>query len=294
LFAGGGAAISEHTGWRCFGIVPFFPEAALLPAEDSLALRAPGGAGIEASEARDRAKIAVPLLPHIANFDDLDPLRLEPGVELVMIRPGKPLPRDADLVILPGSKATLADLAAMRREGWDVDLLAHHRHGGRVLGLCGGFQMLGRTITDPAGREGPPGAASGLGLLAVDTRLDGDKRLVAAVGIDLATGLAVRGFEMHIGQTTGSGLARPMLDLADRPDGAISADGRVAGCYLHGLFASDGFRRAFLARLGATGMIAYEATIERVLDALADHLTRHLDLDAILAAARPPHLSRAA
>ncbi|HTV87495.1 MAG TPA: cobyric acid synthase [Stellaceae bacterium] len=293
LFDGGVAAIGAHTGWRCFGVVPFFADAALLPAEDSLALRDPEAMPRRSSVAKgERLKIAVPLLPHIANFDDLDPLRAEPGVELVIVRRGRPLPRDAALVILPGSKATLADLAALRREGWDIDLLAHHRCGGHVLGLCGGFQMLGRTVADPDGREGPREEAPGLGLLDIATVLGGDKRLIATGGIEIASGLAVHGYEMHLGRTTGRGLAAAMLNLDGRPDGAVSADGRIAGCYLHGLFAADEFRRAFLARLGAAGDATYEATIERVLNGLADHLERHLDIAALLAAARSPSLSR--
>ena len=213
----------------------------------------------------------------------------------MLVRPGQLLPRDAVLVILPGSKATLADLAFLRREGWDIDILAHRRHGGHILGLCGGYQMLGRHITDPDGSEGAPGAAPGLGLLDVETVLGGDKRLAEAAGVELATGTKVRGYEMHLGVTGGAGLARPMLDLGGRPDGAVSADGRVAGCYLHGLFASASFRRAFLARLGVMGgAIEYEAMVESVLDGLADHLERHLDLAALLAAARPPRLTRAA
>jgi adenosylcobyric acid synthase len=313
LFAGGVAAIGQRTGLACFGIVPYFADASLLPAEDSLALtphplplpvRAERGRCCDSSpsprgrrEAHlggKRIKIAVPLLPRIANFDDLDPLRLEPAVELVLVRRGTPLPRDADLVILPGSKATLADLAFLRAQGWDIDILAHRRHGGHVLGLCGGYQMLGRQIADPEGQEGTPGDMPGLGLLDVATVLGGDKQLVAAGGREIAGGAEVRGYEMHLGLTEGPGSARPMLDLGGRPDGAVSTDGRVAGCYLHGLFACDAFRHAFLARLGGCGSAAYEARIESVLDALADHLERHLDLAALLAAARPPQLNQAA
>jgi adenosylcobyric acid synthase len=234
-------------------------------------------------------------LPHIANFDDLDPLAAEPGVELVLVRAGRPLPREACLVIVPGSKATLADLAALRREGWDIDLLAHARQGGRVLGLCGGYQMLGRWIADPEGREGPAGGAAGLGLLDIETVLGGDKRLAETAGTEIASGAPVQGYEMHLGVTSGPGLARPMLDLGGRPDGAVSADGKIAGCYVHGLFAGDGFRRAFLGRIGAeVGDQSYEATIEATLDGLADHLERHLDIAALLAAARPPRFTRAA
>ena len=236
----------------------------------------------------------MPVLPHIANFDDLDPLRAEPGVELVMVQPGRPLPRDAALLILPGSKATLADLDFLRREGWDLDILAHRRHGGRILGLCGGYQMLGRTIADPLGIEGRAATVPGLGLLDVDTMLGIQKRLQSVTGIELATGLPVTGYEMHLGTTTGPGLERPLLQLAGRNDGAVSADGLVAGCYLHRLFASDPFRASFLTRLGAvSGDFAYEHQVEVTLNALADHLERHLDLSALLAAARPPGFTSA-
>jgi adenosylcobyric acid synthase len=326
LFNGGIAAIGARTGLRSFGTVPFFPVVSLLPAEDSLALAPlgnplppPGGEGRVGGASPQQAvavtpsphpspprgrgrinaakhplKIAVPVLPRIANFDDLDPLRAEPGVEIVMVRPGRPLPRDAALVILPGSKATIADLDFLRREGWDIDILAHRRQGGRILGLCGGYQMLGRTIADPLGSEGRKATMRGLGLLDIDTVLGAEKRLASTSGTELATGMPVTGYEMHLGTTTGPGLERPMLLLAGRSDGAVSADGDVAGCYLHGLFASDPFRCSFLARLGAaSGGIAYEHQVETIVDALADHLERHLDLSALLAAARPPRLTSA-
>jgi adenosylcobyric acid synthase len=239
-------------------------------------------------------RIGVPVLPRIANFDDLDPLRAEPGVELVMVQPGRPLPRDAALVILPGSKATLADLDFLRREGWDIDILAHRRHGGHILGLCGGYQMLGRTIADPLGVEGNAATVPGLGLLDVDTVLGVEKRLQSIAGVELATGLPVNGYEMHLGATTGLGLGRPMLELEGRSDGAVSADGLVAGCYLHQLFANDRFRASFLAQLGAASSdFAYEHQVEVTLDALADHLESHLDLTALLAAARPPGFTSA-
>jgi len=292
LFDGGIEALSERTGLRCFGVVPFFGDAALLPAEDSLALvrRTPSEGGRSGG-----VRIAVPLLPHIANFDDLDPLRAEPGVELVMVSPGQPLPRDAALVILPGSKATIGDLEFLRREGWDIDVLAHRRQGGRILGLCGGYQMLGRTIADPLGIEGRKHTVDGLGLLEVDTVLGGAKRVVQASEVEGLTGMPVDGYEMHIGSTSGPGLDRPMLRLTGGADGCVSHDGRVAGCYLHGLFASDPFRSAFLEGLGAgSSELCYEQQVETTLDELADHLEHSLDLAALLAAARPPRLTPAA
>ena len=279
LFAGAIAVIGARTGLPCLGIVPYAPAALRLPAEDSVALD-------DVAVTSGAIRIAVPRLPRIANFDDLDPLRLEPDVAVTMVPPGAPLPADADLVILPGSKATLADLAACRAEGWDIDLAAHVRRGGWVLGLCGGYQMLGTRIADPAGIEGPPGEAPGLGHLDVATTLTADKRLVAVSGSDRATGATVAGYEMHVGVTTGPGAARPMLDLGGRSDGAVA--GRVMGCYLHGLFAADGFRHAFLARLRARAHsgTAYEASIESALDSLAATVAAALDLDRLYAIAR--------
>ncbi len=284
LFDEGLAVIGRETGLACFGVVPYFAEARALPAEDAL-----GVEGTPVPDARNGAlKIAVPVLSRIANFDDLDPLLAEPDVAVDFVRPGTALPGDADLVVLPGSKATLADLAFLRAQGWDIDLAAHLRRGGQVLGLCGGYQMLGRSLRDPDGLEGAPGEAQGLGLLEVETELSGDKTLVQVAGKEIASGEAVRGYEMHVGATQGPDLARPMLELSGRPEGAVSADGRVMGCYLHGIFAADGFRHAFLSRLRDREIsgVAYESGIERTLDLLAEHLEAHLDLDALLKAAR--------
>jgi adenosylcobyric acid synthase len=228
------------------------------------------------------------VLPHLANFDDLDPLRLEPGVELLLLRHGAALPVDTDLVILPGSKATLADLAALRGYGWDADIVAHARRGGRVLGLCGGYQMLGHKVSDPDGVEGPPGEAVGLGLLDVSTELTGDKSLLAVDGHTVADGVPLAGYEMHIGRTSGEGLARPLVELDDgRRDGAVSADGRIAGSYLHGFFNADVQRAAWLARLGGPpSALAYDDLVEQTLDALAAHLAAHLDIEKLLSLAR--------
>ena len=286
LFANGMDFIAGRTGWAPIGLVPHFREAHRLPAEDVYGLEAslapePGAAGA-------RLRIVVPVLPHIANFDDLDPLRLEPDVELILLRNGAPLPVDADLVILPGSKATIADLAALRGYGWDADIIAHHRRGGRVLGLCGGYQMLGRSVSDPDGIEGPPGSAEGLGLIEVATELAGDKSLIAVTGRTVADDVAVAGYEMHIGRTVGAATQNALVRLDDgRFDGAISADGRVAGTYLHGFFAGDAQRAAWLARLGApASSLAYEALVEQTLDSLAAHLDAHLDVEKLLSLAR--------
>ena len=278
LFEDGLAAIDRATGLKGFGVVPWFERAHLLPAEDAVALD-----GYRA-RAEGAVKIAVPRLPRISNFDDLDPLRAEPDVRVELVEPGHPLPADADLILLPGSKSTIGDLKALYEAGWDIDLKAHARRGGRVLGLCGGYQMLGTRLNDPDGTEGPAGAIAGLGLLQAETRLGGDKRLVAVTGTARNSGLTVRGYEMHIGETRGADCARPMLDLSHGPDGAVSSDGRIMGTYVHGLFASDEFRHAFLnsLRLRKDAGLAYEPLVDRVLDELADHLERHVDTKRIL------------
>lgn len=280
LFTEGYAEIEARSGWRGFGVVPHFPQAWRLPAEDSLDLT--GGPH------RGGVKVVVPILPCIANFDDLDPLKTEAGVNLVLLHPGQAIPGDAALVILPGSKATVADLGFLRAQGWDIDILAHHRRGGRVLGLCGGYQMLGRWIEDPDGIEGPAGRVAGLGLLEVETVMGHEKRLAQVTGHHAATGTAIRGYEIHMGQSDGADRERPFARIDGRDEGATSVDGRVQGSYLHGLFAADGFRRAWLAELGATVVAGpgYEAGVDAVLDGLAEHLEAHLDVTGLFALAR--------
>ncbi len=285
LFESGLAAISERTGLESFGVAPWFARARRLPAEDAQAVGGAAAAARESAAVRP-IRILAPVLPRIANFDDLDPLAAEPDVALEMPRAGEALRGDADLVVLAGSKSTLADLAALRANGWHIDILAHRRRGGAVLGLCGGHQMLGRSVADPDGVEGPAGRAEGLGLLPCETRLAGRKTLRRAAGRDRATGEKVRGYLMHMGRTSGGGA--PMLDLDCGPDGAASRDGLTQGCHLHGLFAADGFRHAFLDRLRrrAPSGVAWEAEIEDTLDALADHVEAHLKVDRLLEVAR--------
>jgi adenosylcobyric acid synthase len=279
LFTDGYAQIEEQSGWRGYGLIPWLSGAARLPSEDAVVLERHRHAD------SGRVLIACPMLPRIANFDDLDPLKLEPEVTLAMIPPGQPLPGDAALVILPGSKATIADLAAFRAQGWDIDLLAHHRRGGAVLGICGGYQMLGRTIADPHGIEGPPGSAPGLGLLAVDTELTRDKALRPAHGT--ALGADIHGYEMHMGVTTGPDTEAPFAVLDSGNDGAVARGGRVLGTYLHGLFASTDLRRALLARIGITSAGAdYATSVDAALDAIAAELETHVDIPALIALAQ--------
>jgi adenosylcobyric acid synthase len=281
LFEEGTRIIERHTNWPGLGLIPFLPAAAQLPAEDAVALE------LDGAERGEGVIIAAPILSRVANFDEFDPLRLEPQVRLVMVRPGEPIPAEAELIILPGSKATIADLAFLRAQGWDIDIKAHLRRGGRVLGVCGGYQMLGHKLADPDGTEGPAGEVAGLGLLDVSTILSGEKILTSASGVCVDNDAPFHGYEMHIGRTSGPDCAKPLLRFADgRPDGAISRDGRVMGAYVHGLFGDDAQRAAWLARLGARSQLAYEDQIERTLDELAAHLAAHVDLDLLLSLAR--------
>ncbi len=277
LFDDGMRFIAARTGWLALGLVPHCDHVRRLPAEDAADLASISTGG--------HIRIAVPLLPGIANFDDLDPLAAEPDIDLVLVERGTPLPADAALILLPGSKSTIADLAALRAEGWDIDIHAHARRGGRVLGLCGGYQMLGRRLSDPDGIEGTPGAVDGLGLLDVETIMGGDKRLERVTGALAGSAAAVHGYEIHIGRTEGPATASPFLHFADgRPDGCA---GRVAGTYVHGLFDADPARAALLRELGATPTDrSHETEVDAALDALADHLERYMDIDRLLTLAR--------
>ena len=279
LFDKGYAAIEQLSGWRGFGLVHWLPQVARLPSEDAVVLerRRDTGSG--------RVTIACPILPRISNFDDLDPLKLEEAVDLVMVPPGRPIPAETALIVLPGSKATIADLAFLRAQGWDIDIAAHVRRGGQVLGLCGGYQMLGRRIADPDGVEGPPASVEGLGLLDVETVLGGDKALVAVRGRCIADDAPFHGYEMHIGTTRGADCDRPMVRFDDgRLDGARSADGRIMGTYVHGLFADAAQRAVRLRALGASGGGRdYDKSVDRALDEIATALERHLDIDGIIA-----------
>ena len=278
LFDNAHPIIESRTGMHSLGVLPWFEHANKLPAEDSVDLenRANTLGGV--------VKIVVPKWPRLSNFDDLDPLAAEPDVDVVFTRPGEPLPSDADLIILPGSKATLADLAAFRENGWDVDLHAHIRRGGLVLGLCGGFQMLGRHLADPDGVEGEPSSVEGLGWIDMETVLTGQKTLVETSGIVCKSGLPISGYEMHVGESEGPGLDNPFLMLDGRPEGVVSEDGKIIGCYVHGLFSSDDFRHDFLNQIRAreVSSVSYDRQVETTLDELADHFERHLDIPEVM------------
>ncbi len=283
LFEEGKKFLTSRCGIPCAGVVPHFSHANRFPAEDAVALEQ-----VPSDEEKGGFKIVVPRLSRIANFDDLDPLRLEPDVTVEIAQAGQPLPGDADLVLIPGSKATMSDLADFRKQGWDIDLAAHVRRGGRVLGLCGGYQMLGRRLHDPEGIEGPAGSTDGLGFLDIETWLTPDKALKQVRATHTATGEPFSGYEMHIGRTTGPDCDRPFARVEGIADGAVSFDGLIAGTYLHGIFATDGFRRRYLSELGAEvdRTLGFTSSVEGTLDELAEHLEAHLNCDLLLSIAR--------
>ncbi len=283
LFDDGVVAIEQRTDWPCLGVVPWLAACAHLPAEDAVVLERP------AQTNEGRLKIAAPMLSRIANFDDADPLKMEPRIDFRWIRPGEPIPRDTNVVILFGTKSTLGDLAFLRQQGWDHDIIAHARNGGRVFGVCGGYQMLGDVVSDPDGFDGDGGEAPGLGLLHVKTVMTSEKEVTPVEGMCAQNGDPVQGYEIHAGETTGPDTRRPIFQLGNRTDGARSVDGLIEGTNLHGAFASDAFRRYWLARAGiaAEENLQYESAVERALDDLADGVEASIDIDRMLEAAAP-------
>ncbi|MQX52632.1 cobyric acid synthase [Alcanivorax sediminis] len=274
LLQGGLDWLEERTGKPVFGVLPYL-HGLTLDAEDAVDEQGGHDAGA--------LNVVVPLLPRMSNHNDFDPLRLHPGVNLRFVKMGEAWP-PADLVILPGSKATRADLAFLREQGWDRQIERHLRYGGKLLGICGGFQMLGERIDDPEGLESDPGSSEGLGWLDMSTRLVPGKQLRNVGGVYLPTGAAIHGYEIHNGVTEGAAMSRPMLKLADYLDGAISPDQQVMGCYLHGLFDSAEATESLLAWAGMTSGEAVDYAVHREveLDRLADMLDEHLDLTALL------------
>ncbi len=279
LFSGGAKAIADMTNWTDLGTIPWFSGAHKLPAEDIMDIASSGDGHI---------KIVVPRLSRIANFDDLDPLASEPNVTIEIVDAGRPLPSDADLILLPGTKSTIGDLAYLRAQGWDIDIAGHVRRGGHVLGICGGYQMLGAWIDDPEGIEGTSGRVAGLGLLDVTTVMTSDKRLAEVTATDRASDTQLTAYEIHIGRTTGADCDRAWLEVEGRLEGAQSASGRIKGCYLHGLFASDAFRHSFLAPFGLDApQDNFDAGIDETLDALAQHMETYIDIDTLMSLAGP-------
>jgi adenosylcobyric acid synthase len=275
LFQDGRTEIVRRTGWADFGMAPWLAAARRLPAEDAVVLDQAAGAE------RRKVRIVVPMLSRIANFDEFDALRAELEVDFAFVPPGTPLPGDADLVILPGTKSTLADLTFLRAQGWDIDLRALVRRGGRVLGVCGGYQMLGRRLSDPDGVEGAPDTIEGLGLLDVETVMTGDKTLRPVTG-RLPGGARFEGYEMHVGRTTGE--VPPMLAFDDgATDGAVSPDGRVRGAYVHGLFDRAEARAELLSELGAASDGQDQTVrVDQALDEIAAVLEQSFDIPALM------------
>lgn len=267
--------LEERTGKPVFGTLPYL-QGLLLDAEDSIGLT-------HAEKVNQTLNVVVPALPRISNHTDFDPLRLHPQVALTFVGPDQPIPA-ADVIILPGSKSTASDLEWLKRQGWDKAIQRHLRYGGKVLGICGGFQMLGEWVDDPDGLEGKPGKVAGLGLLPLTTRMVAGKQLRNVRGMMAPEGGAVTGYEIHNGVSIGPALSTPLFEIDSHPEGAISEDGHILGTYLHGLFDHPEACQALLTRLGLHNaeQSDYQAHRERELDRLADMLEAHIDIEAVI------------
>lgn len=263
--------LEQRTGKPVVGVLPYVMDLHL-EAEDGIDQR-------QTDKAEHVLKVVVPVLPRISNHTDFDPLRLHPQVDLHFVGPGQAIP-SADLIILPGSKSVRSDLAYLRANGWDTAISRHLRYGGKVLGICGGLQMLGEHVHDPLGLEGAPGSSAGLGLLAFETQLEADKQLRNVRGRLALEDAEVIGYEIHAGVTTGPALENAAVRLEDgRCDGAQSADGQVFGTYLHGLFESPAASSALLRWAGLSDVqtVDYHELRERDIERLADLVEKHLD-----------------
>ncbi|MFT5013961.1 MAG: adenosylcobyric acid synthase [Dinoroseobacter sp.] len=291
LFTEGVESIESITGWTCHGIVPWLPAARALPQEDAVVLE---HLTDQQQSDQKRIRIAVPMLSRIANFDDMDPLRMEPNVELGFIPPGQPIPLDVDMIILPGTKSTIADMRFMQAQGWDHDCIAFARTGGRIFGICGGYQLLGKNIHDPDGIDGVVGSIEGLGLLDVVTTMQGGKTVSPMEATHSASGVGVQGYEIHMGNTTGPDAARPFARLTSgRQEGSTSASGLVQGTYLHGIFSSNEFRKVWLDQFGeqVSTEFDYDHHVEECLDEVARGLAAELDIPRLFAEAAEPQFS---
>ncbi|BBI51564.1 cobyric acid synthase [Vreelandella olivaria] len=268
--------LEARTGKPVLGTLPYL-QGLVLDAEDSIGLT-------QAKKAGQTLNVIVPALPRISNHTDFDPLRLHPQVSLTFVGPDQPIPA-ADVIILPGSKSTASDLEWLKRQGWDNAIQRHLRYGGKVLGICGGFQMLGEWVDDAEGLEGKPGKVAGLGLLPLTTRMVAGKQLRNVRGVTVADGATVTGYEIHNGVSDGVALSSPLFDLEGRLEGAVSDDGHILGTYLHGLFDHPEACQSLLKQLGLVNgeQSDYQAHRERELDRLADMLEEHIDIEAVIA-----------
>ncbi len=286
LFTEGYRDIESRTNWRGFGVIPWLKETALLPQEDAVPLEHADTDNNRQSA--ETLRVVAPVLSRIANFDDLDPLRQEPGVSLEFVLPGSPIPLDADAVILLGSKSALAEMRFLRDQGWDTDICALHRAGRHILGICGGLQLLGNQMIDTDGVDGPSGVERGLGLLDISTSMHPVKTVRENSGEHVPSGATLKGYEIHVGKTDGPDAVRPFAQLVTGPDGARNPAGNVTGTYLHGLFANDAFRQYWLNDIkpGTSSELNYNLNVDQALDQLAASLEAHLDVDDLIESAR--------
>jgi len=269
--------LTEYSGKPVLGVLPYLHGLAL-DAEDAINRETHPGSGAA------QLKVVVPTFPRISNHTDFDPLRRHPQVDLQYVGSGARLP-PADLVVLPGSKSVRGDLDWLRSSGWTEYLERHLRYGGKLIGICGGFQMLGRAISDPLGLEGPPGVSPGFGWLEMETQLEAEKQLRNVTGVLSLGNAPMKGYEIHAGVTRGRALQKPSAMLeGGRADGALSDDGQILGTYVHGIFEAPEACVALLQWAGIKGAqrLDYVSVRERAIERLADIVESHVDMKKVL------------
>ena len=274
LFIDGYKYIQQNTGWKGLGVLPWFANHRNFPPEDSYE--------IKSIQRPKSLKIVCLCLPRIANYDDLDPLTQEKNISLVMLKAGEAIPGDARLVIIPGSKSTIEDLNFIKSQKWDIDIKAHYNRGNYILGICAGYQMLGKLIDNSLGKEGNPSIEKGLNLLDVNTVLSSNKTLKRTVANDFKTGISFEGYEIHIGKTEGNDCNNPFAMVKDKKDGAVSDDGLVMGSYLHGMFVNNEFRSMFLNKIGLkSSNLDYKKEVNKSLDDFADLIEDNINVSEV-------------
>jgi len=284
LFKEGIIEIIKRTGWPFLGLIPYFDLAKFLPAEDTLDLEKI--IYEKNKKPKKIIKITIPILGKVSNFDDIDSLRMQPFIEINMIASNDIIPEDTDIILLLGSKSTINDLIELKNNGWDIDIKAHARKDKIVIGLCGGYQMLGKIINDPFGAEGSIRKIDGLGLLDVVTTIQKEKKVRRLSATHLYDNKTVEGYEIHLGKTSGTDCDRPMFRINQKLEGAISSNYKIYGTYMHGFFNNKGACEWLLSLCNQSNyqndIVDYDLKIDEILDNLADHMERHLDWKKIL------------
>ena len=275
LFKEGYDFICKKTQWNGYGVLPYFDKCYRFPAEDSF--------DIKFKTKKNSFKIICLQLSRISNFDDLDPLAQEPGITVQMLKRGEKIPNDADFVIIPGSKSTIDDIIFIKENNWDLDLKNHLKKGKPILGICAGFQILGKEVNDPNNIESKQKKIKGLGFLNVSTYMQREKKTIKVSACHLESGFIFDGFEIHLGETIGPDCKKPFSKIEGRYEGAISKDGLVMGSYVHGMFKNNQFRSFFLKKnFGIESNYNYDKNLDLALDEFSNLISKNIQVQKLL------------